>query len=409
MPRTVTITPSDNQVVNAFGRLRVSNEYTIMANKQIHDNLPLFWDDQEVSGSGTASFHNPNRSETTISVSATTAGTRVRQTKRHFNGLPGKSQLILMSGILGVSTPGITRRIGAFDENNGFFFEDDGVSIKVVVRSSTSGSPVDTAIARSDWVINQLDDSGDSRVILDFNKLQNFIIDYECGSGRVRFGFFINGLILYIHEVDHVNTEDVVYLSTPNLPLRYEISNDGTGPSASVKHICATVISEGGRQNDGSLRYASTGISSINANVSGTIYTICALRLKTTALDSTIKPVLISLNEVNVAPPGSNFEWLLIMNPVVANAVTFNGIDNTSVEFAVGNAGNSSNSTLTGGTVLAGGYINANVDFVNQDLFNETLLLGSLIDGTRDELYLAVRPSANNMAMVGGIQWRDIV
>src|SRR5512146_2047536 len=38
---------------DAFGRLRSSEPFTIYDSKQLFDNQPLFWDDQQVSGAGT--------------------------------------------------------------------------------------------------------------------------------------------------------------------------------------------------------------------------------------------------------------------------------------------------------------------------------------------------------------------
>ena len=104
---------------DSFGRLRISNAFTIFDSKQLVDGASLFFDDQQTSGAGTASAFQSNQSATKISVSNLTAGTRVRQTFRRFNYQPGKSQQILMTGVLGAGATGITRRIGAFDGYNG--------------------------------------------------------------------------------------------------------------------------------------------------------------------------------------------------------------------------------------------------------------------------------------------------
>jgi hypothetical protein len=101
--------------MDAFYRMRVSNPQTIFDSKQLSDNQPLFWDDAQTSGSGTGSSFNANQASTTISVGNATAGTRVRQTFRHFNYQPGKSQLIIMTGIVGAAATGITKRLGLFN------------------------------------------------------------------------------------------------------------------------------------------------------------------------------------------------------------------------------------------------------------------------------------------------------
>ena len=85
---------ADSMAIDAFSRLRISSPETLFDSKQIFDNadivntlenFPLFFDNQETSGAGTATAFDIDRASTTLSVSATTAGTRVRQTRARFN------------------------------------------------------------------------------------------------------------------------------------------------------------------------------------------------------------------------------------------------------------------------------------------------------------------------------------
>jgi len=69
-------------------------------------------------------------------------------------------------------------------------------------------------------------------------------------------------------------------MSTPNLPLRYEIENDGTGISSSFEQICSTVISEGGAQNTGLIRGLNRGATSFVTNNNASIYPLIAFALK---------------------------------------------------------------------------------------------------------------------------------
>ena len=85
---------SDSGMFDAFSRLRVSMPYTLLDFKQTTDNLPLFFDDQEVSGGGTSSTWNANQASSTLAVTADTAGHRVRQSKLWGNYQPGKSMLV---------------------------------------------------------------------------------------------------------------------------------------------------------------------------------------------------------------------------------------------------------------------------------------------------------------------------
>ena len=99
-------------------------------------------------------------------------------------------------------------------------------------------------------IVIPLDGNGSSKVMLDFTKSQIFVIDFEwLGVGCVRCGFMIDGILQLAHIFKHTNHISSVYMSSPNLPLRYEIMktkrNTNTG---SIKTICAVVMSEGGSQ-----------------------------------------------------------------------------------------------------------------------------------------------------------------
>jgi len=200
---------SDSPAIDSFGRLRISNPLTLFDSKQIfkdpdltdnEENFPLFFDNQEVSGSGSFTTFNINTASTSIGVNSNVAANRIRQTKMRFNYQPGKSLLVLHTfSFSSSSTPGITRRIGYFDSNNGLFFDNNGNNYGFVKRSYSSGSPIDTRIPQSNWNIDTFDGKGNSEITLDFTKVQILVIDFEwLGVGRVRFGFVIGGVIKYV-------------------------------------------------------------------------------------------------------------------------------------------------------------------------------------------------------------------
>ena len=410
------ITFGDTFAIDAFGRARVSNPQTLFDSKNIFDddglasnveNQPLFYDNQETSGSGTSTTYNANESSQTISVGATTAGTRVRQTKMRFNYQPGKSQLVLMTFVLGTQASGITRREGIFDDENGLFLEDDGTDYKFVTRTYTSGSAVDNEVTQTNWNLDTMDGSGTSGITLDFTKSQILFLDYEwLGVGRVRMGFVVDGKIYYAHEFLNANVLDKVYMQTPNLPLRSEITNDGTGVASSLTQICSSVISEGGSQDLGVQRYASTSGTHVDCASENTIYAIVGIRLKAEYLGATIKLLESSVLETT----GSKYyEWLILLNPTVAGTFTYSDQTNSAVQTATGATAN----TVTGGTYITGGMGASSFrggGFVEGEVA-DALRLGSLIDGTPDELVLCVRPigGSTNIDIEGSLSWRELV
>ena len=402
---------ADSMAIDAFSRLRISSPETLFDSKQIFDNadivntlenFPLFFDNQETSGAGTATAFDIDRASTTLSVSATTAGTRVRQTRQRFNYQAGKSQLAVFTAIFGAGASGITRRKGLFDESNGLFFLQSGSIISVVNRSFASGATVDVAVTQANWNKDKLDGTGGvgnpSSATLDLSKNQIFFIDFEwLGTGRARFGFFINGRPLVCHEINNANVLDVVYMSTPNLPVRAEISNDGSGDASTLEDICSTVISEGGQDKTGANHYLSTDGTHVDANVANTIYAVVGMRLRSTHLAANIEIVTASM----ISETNDDYEWILIFNPTVAGAFAYTNFANSALQVARGATAN----TVTGGTPIGGGFSRNTSDILG-DITNY-LKLGSLIDGTPDEIVLCVRPLGGNEDIQGSITARQ--
>lgn len=396
---------SDGQI-DAFGRQRVSEPETIFDSKQLFDNSPLLWDDDEVSGGGTNSVYSQARASTTISVGATTAGQRVRQTFRSFNYEPGKSQLILMTFTGMDAASGIIKEVGIGDDDNGIFFVNDEGTLKMRIRSSASGAAVNTDVAQANWD-DPLDGAGDSGFTLDPSKANIFFIDLEwLGVGRVRTGFVIDGLIVPVYAFNHANNIDSVYMSSPNLPLRYSIENDGTGAADELEHICSSVISEGGTQSAGKTAYlASDG--AVNANTVGTIYALKGVRLKTAGIGATVRVESISIQ----ATTGDPYEWFLILNPAVAGSPSWSDVTNFAIqEGAPDTSGNPSATTVTGGTIISGGLGSGDGGGgISQiQAVSDTISLGADIAGNVDELWLCVIPHSANLDIRGALKIREL-
>ena len=405
---------TDSANFDAFARLRVSNPETIFDSKQIHSKQPLFWDDQLISGSGGASTWSQDAASTVLSVDLNTACNRVRQTYRRFNYQSGKSQLVFMTGILKTGGGvGIKRKMGYFDENNGLFVLDDEGTLKLVRRSHVTGIPIDEEIAQSNWNMDKMDGTGASGVILIPGNAQIYFLDFESLQvGRVRMGFVIDGIPVYCHQFVHSNVIDTVYFSTPNLPLRYEIDNDGTGAASTLETICSTVISEGGTQDIGTTRYASTNNNNVQCDVAGNIYAIVGLRLKTVAngginnLDA-----VIDLINVSMVTDGTNdYEWFLIFNPTVAGNPVWTSETNSVVQSAHGDyLSGPSDSTITGGEWITGGFVKGGKEAGSEtfDLSTQQKL-GSTILGAPDEVWLAIMPYTANNNLHGSLTWKEL-
>lgn len=403
-------TLKDGPQLDAFGRLRVSQIETIFDSKLLYDAAPLFWNDVQTSGTAT-SAHSTAEAAVTLTVNLNTAGVRTRQTFMRFNYQPGKSQLILITFVLDASGggTGITRRVGLYDTNNGLFLADVEGVYNFTRRTYVSGSPVDTAVTQANWNLDKMDGTGASGITLDFTKTQILVIDYEwLGVGRVRLGFNVGGNTYYAHEFLNTNVLTTVYMSTPNLPIRYELINDGNGVASTMKCICATVNSEGGTQNLGIIRYASTDGTHVDANTENTIYAVIGIRLKSTHIGSSIKIINAS---VQIQTGSHKVEWLLLLNPTVADVFTYADETNSAVQTAKGATANevSNGYKIAGGFAESGGVQGGNAGSGGADV-NNAILLGSTIAGVVDTIVLAVRPigGSSNVDIEGSLVWREL-
>lgn len=386
---------------DSFGRLRVSNPVTLFDCKQLFDNQPLLFDDAEVSGTGTGSTYSQPKAATTIAVANATAGRRVRQSFQRFNYQPGKSLLVLLTGVLQVTGggAGITSSFGYYDDSNGVFVQVREGVVELGIRSSVSGSPVDTVVAQDDWNGDKMDGAGETGFTLDPTKTQIFWVDLEwLGVGTVRCGFIVDGEFVLTHTFDHANRLTEVYMSTPNLPVRYEIANDGTGVASELDHICSSVVSEGGQDPLGVLRYHSSGTTELSAD-SNTRYAALGIRLANPG--ATVE--IAGLSAINTS--AGNFEWTLTMNPTIAGTFTYSGVANSSVEVATGVAAN----TLTGGTVVDGGVIRStNQGSGSIGTVNNALRIGASIAGVSDTMVLAVMPVGGSGTFLSSLTWREL-
>jgi hypothetical protein len=323
---------------DAFGRARVSEAVTLFDSQLQYNAQPLLW---ESAGTGTAT-HNATKGA--VQMAVTDGQTLTRQTRAYLRYQPGKSHLILATGVIGAATTDITRRIGYFDDDNGVFFEMNASGMGVVVRSKGSGSVVDTRIEQANWNLSPAS-------YADWSKAQIFLIDIEwLGVGSVRFGLVISGQIRYVHSQPHANIVTQPYMVTANLPVRYQLVSGGAGGAADdMWQICSTVISEAGFQEELGIPHAvGNGATSIAVT---TRRAVLSIRPKATFNSITNRGTIIPLDaQIYVSTAPAYFEVVyggtLGGTPSWTTAGT-----NSIVEYDV------AGTTVTGGEVLAAGYV----------------------------------------------------
>ncbi len=396
------------RVRSAFYRLKVDESLSEVVANHYSPAKDLFWDEAELSGSGTSGTDLPLESARNISVSNATTGRRVRQTIQRGIYENGKGLAMVFTSANTLTTSGNTKNIGYFDDDNGLFFHDKDGALSVVVRNEGS----DTEVTRASWSDNKVDGTDEiNPVTLDRTKINIFFIDIEwLGAGTVRFGIVIDGSLVLCHKQNHANLLSGVYMRTPNLPIRYEIINDGTGAADSLKVICCAVQSEGGLRSLG----LSRGVIrfdpfALGGGTAGDWFPLISLRLNP-ALDPTpIVPLDISVTPTTNA----NFSWALLIND--PNSSIVGGTDNaswqsfssSSVQYDLSR--NTSNQlTFSQSSVLLGGTGSTQGGGDNRNL-NINWYLTKKLDGTIPEYILAVCPVNNNETFIGSLDFREVV
>lgn len=326
--------PSQEQ--DAFGRLRVSEPYTLGDYKHTYYLNPEFIN--STSGAGSTVYYDKNKAAAILQVGIDTNAYAIHQTRQYHPYSPGKSQLIFSSINFTDSKANNIKRTGYFDDNNGIFLELDAQQkINFVIRSDVNGSITERRVPQTEWNKDTLDGTAKSPSghVLDISKTQLFIIDFEwLGVGIVRCGFSINGKNIICHEFYNSNVLQNVYMRMPNLPVRCEIRNVGTvGTATSFSQICATVISEGGYDEAGIEWSHTTQLRTVGV---GSSLPAIAIRLKNTFKEDKNRAV-VKLTGLTVFSVGGNVRYEIVKIPS-AVGVTTTGTwvsenDNSAVEY----------------------------------------------------------------------------
>lgn len=391
------ILSADSPSIDAFGRWRVSSPVTLFDSKLLtSSSIDLYWSQLTV-GNATSSY-NALDSLIDLSVSSISGSRAIDQTKRKFVYEPGKSLLIVMTGQMGLGVPGIEKCITYGNDYYGLGFCQSGSSMGIRKRNINSNGFSQTFISQSEWNIDKMDGTGASGQVYNPNFCQIHFLDMEwLGVGRVRFGIFQGGAAYYVHELTHINELTSTYISNPNLPIRYEIINKiGSATSASMKHICCSVISEGGTENLGILRSIDNGVTAVS--VGGNAH--CGLLFVRQITGSgafgykedspRVTPAYVTI----FPNDAEDVRWTLQLNPVIANSssLSFVRVDNSSFEYATGSA----TTTITrNGRVLSSGYVPgsspaAGATSVSNDI-DPFFSLGTSLIGTRDILAVTIQ------------------
>lgn len=309
----------------------------------------------------------------------------------------------MFTGLFGSGQTNVIKRYGYFDSNDGLFFQQTDGIFEVVLRSSTSGAPVNTIISQSSWNIDPMDGTGPSGLTLDITKTQVFLVDFAwLGVSRARFGLIIDGLIYYIHEFLNANFLTVPFMRQGSLPLRAEIVNTNTTLSnSSLLIICQTIMSEGGAQSYGIMYSESRGFTLRTISTSFT--PLISMRLKAANISSVAR----ILNATGWCATADSMELALIVNPTSFTGSTFAVNPGGLVEVDI------AATAMVGGQVIFSSFIKAAAgsdSLIRFDNITAALntWLGSNLAGTADIFTIAARNQTGTADVSGSISWLEM-
>ena len=397
--------------VDAFGRLRVSNPYTLFEFNQINGFNPLLIDSQ-VSGGGASQVHSL---DSYIQMNVSGQGDSViRQSHEYIPYQPGKSRLVQMTGVLytnPAAVSNLTSRIGTFDASMGLFVQMQNGQLSVVLRHPS----LTQTIPRSSWT-DPLDGTGPSGITVDFSKAQIYTFDMEwLGVGRIRCGIIQSGVFHYYYTFNHVNALIAPYSPMAKLPLRYEISS--TGSANSMRMICGTVLSEGGFVPFGREfvygTFTRADVKTITVAAGDPLVPLIGIRVRSL---NNFRRTTVKLKRVDIFPTINNTwgAWKLLLNPTFATGsitawTDYDTARESAVQIATFDPATTiSASGTTAGYVLAADYFVTRTNSTLASSTDEIVAAPSIttgLSGVSDIVVLA----ANNLTTGGGGNSTDIL
>lgn len=346
---TVTVVRGDSPENDSFGRLRVSEPTTLFDTQLQYSDQPLFWSTLTSGTSIAQTSHLPDESSLRLEIGDGVTDAVVRETKQYARYQPGKSQQVVMTGVLGSQTSNL-KRMGYFDDENGVFWEQSGITgSAMVLRSNVTGTVVENRVAQADWSVDSMIGVGPSGVSLDATKAQLLYLDFEWLSvGRVRTLFIMDGVNRPVHDFLNANNRDFPYMTTANLPMRYEIRNEGESSRDSMKQLCNEISVEGGFDDD-------LGVFHSSAETTGTAVTtrqpILTVRPKATFGSGITNRGVMVLEGVQVITSGNDCFWEVVYGGTINNTPSFVDVGTNSLAES-----DSAATLITGGEVLDSGF-----------------------------------------------------
>lgn len=404
--------------LDAFRRQRVSqpflifeaNSYKSLINNNNGSivNVENPFDVVNVTG-GTTTHDNTAKKHVLATTTSNGSSTKF-QTRRYFRYQPGRGQSISMSLNFQNQQSNVTKEIGFFDEDDGIFFRVTSTDIFVVVRSSVSGSVVDTTYGRltsgsgGSWNGDLLNGLLDSAGTLDLTKVQLLSIDFQwLGIGIIKFYIDCNGKHVLIHMLNNANSISSIYSRSGSLPFTCKVTNTGSGTAGVMDFNCCSVVSDAGvalHQQSGVNN--SGGNLGTTVSVSTSLTGVMAVRPKLTFNSDTNRSTIVLTDLSFVTTSLDDILIQVLLNPTITGGTWVTPL-NSAGEY------NATMTSFSGGKLLYQTYISSRIAQVNlSDLLNNDIFLTVGAAGTSQDSILIAALSVTTTATVAcAINWKE--
>jgi hypothetical protein len=387
-----------------FGRLKVSEPFTLFDSTHRYEQDGDFSD--VIIGTGSTVGMITAQSSATLGIGTTAGCSLIRESKRVFSYQPGKSLQVLQTFVFNPAKENLVQRAGYASSENGVMLELNDSQLNIIKRTAISGVSTVITVPQSEWNLDTLDGTGFSTsnptgIKLDISKAQILYTEYEwLGVGSVRVGFAIDGRFISVHQFNHANILDSTYMTTPCLPVRYEILNTGiTTSNSTMKQICVSVQSNGGYEK----KVAETFVrqtTSVTADI--TFKPIVSMRMKPGREDAVILPT-----KFDGLPLANNVPYVIALfkNTTLVGAA-WTASESPNVEFDI------TATSMSGGVPVdfsyAFGANQANGAVRTSEGYNWDLQLGRTQEKVSDIYTVAVRTITGTGGVVAALGFYDL-
>jgi hypothetical protein len=390
----------DPMSFDAFGRQRTSGTGQRFDVEFIYGKQPEIVD-ESINGGGTAT-HDANSRDIVLANGGTAVGDNAALYSYDVPYTPGNSQMVDATGTLDAAAIG-------------------GGTAQIYFRSNVSGSVVETVYDQSKWNQNTVPD-------VDFSKSQIFMMDFQSLKvGTIRFALNRSGGAVLVHEIDNDNIRATGYWQLPSLPVHWRVYNDASfsymeigygdannaigfrykiavNAAASMRAICATVKSEGGKDLfdiPGYNRYK----DNLNTakTVSTTLIPILSIRARSTFKSIDFRGLIIPTGVgVHTDQP---IRYVILQNATLTGA-SWADVDTnfSAAEYDV------SATVVSGGIVIDGDYLDAGK---NVETFGDATLGRAILSQGRNGsigtlTIAAIKTDTTNASVKSHFKWSEI-